>query len=47
MPMAALQGSRQSLRCESEWEAGMFHVLRGPDGSLDVRNSGIIANPSN
>ena len=37
----------QALRCESEWEAGIFHVLRGPGGTLDVRNSGIIANPSN
>lgn len=37
----------QALRCQSEWEGGVFHVARGPGGTLDIRNSGLIINPSN
>ncbi len=41
------RASGQTVRCESEWAGGVFHVVRGPNGTLDVRNGGLIANPSN
>lgn len=36
----------QGLRCVPEWEAGSWWIERGPDGTLDIRNAGIIANPN-
>lgn len=36
----------QGVRCVPEWEAGSWHIERGPDGALDIRNGGIIANPN-
>ncbi len=33
------------MRCVPEWEAGRWRIERGPDGTLDVRNGGIVANP--
>lgn len=35
----------RGLRCEAEWEAGVFTVEAGPNGALVVRNGGITANP--
>jgi hypothetical protein len=36
----------QGLRCVPEWEAGSWRIERGPNGALDIRNGGIIANPN-
>jgi hypothetical protein len=33
------------LHCENDWDAGSWTIARGPDGSLDIRNHGLIANP--
>lgn len=33
------------LRCEAEWDAGVFTVEPGQRGDLLVRNRGIVANP--
>lgn len=36
----------KDLRCQPEWEAGSWRIEAGPDGTLDVKNAGIIANPN-
>ncbi|WP_332680826.1 hypothetical protein [Bosea sp. (in: a-proteobacteria)] len=36
----------QGLHCVPEWEAGSWRIGRGPNGTLDIRNAGIIANPN-
>lgn len=36
----------EGVHCVPEWEAGSWRIERGPDGTLDVRNGGIIANPN-
>ncbi len=36
----------QGLRCVPEWDAGSWRIERGPNGALDIRNAGIIANPN-
>lgn len=36
----------QGVRCVPEWEAGSWLIERGPAGTLDIRNGGIIANPN-
>ena len=36
----------QGVRCVPEWEAGSWLLERGPGGTLDIRNGGIIANPN-
>lgn len=36
----------QGLHCVPEWEAGSWRIERGPQGTLDIRNNGIIANPN-
>jgi len=36
----------QGLRCVPEWEAGSWRIERGPNGTLDIRNAGITANPN-
>lgn len=36
----------QGLRCVPEWEAGRWRIERGPNGTLDIRNAGITANPN-
>jgi hypothetical protein len=35
------------LTCTPEWDAGTWRIERGPDGTLLIRNNGIIVNPSN
>ncbi|MCP4563693.1 MAG: hypothetical protein GY873_05360 [Bosea sp.] len=40
------KASGQGLRCVPEWGAGSWRIERGPNGTLDVRNGGIIANPN-
>lgn len=40
------KASGQGLRCVPEWEAGSWRIERGPDGTLDLRNAGIVANPN-
>lgn len=40
------KASGQGLRCVPEWEAGSWRIERGPDGALDLRNAGIVANPN-
>ncbi|PTM40260.1 hypothetical protein [Bosea sp. 124] len=34
------------VHCVPEWEAGSWRIERGPDGALDIRNGGIVANPN-
>jgi hypothetical protein len=36
----------QGVRCVPEWEAGSWRIERGPQGTLDIRNGGIVANPN-
>lgn len=36
----------KGLRCLTEYDAGSWRLEAGPAGSLDVRNGGMIANPS-
>ncbi len=36
----------EGLRCVPEWEAGSWRIERGPNGTLDLRNAGIVANPN-
>jgi hypothetical protein len=36
----------QGVQCVPEWEAGSWRIERGPGGTLDIRNGGIIANPN-
>jgi len=36
----------QGVQCVPEWEAGSWRIERGPQGTLDIRNGGIIANPN-
>lgn len=40
------KASGQGLRCVPEWEAGSWRIERGPNGALDIRNAGIVANPN-
>lgn len=40
------RASGQGLRCVPEWEAGSWRIERGPNGALDIRNAGIVANPN-
>jgi hypothetical protein len=40
------KASDRGLRCVPEWEAGSWRIERGPNGALDVRNGGIVANPN-
>lgn len=40
------KASGRGLRCVPEWEAGSWRIERGPNGALDIRNDGIIANPN-
>ena len=36
----------QGVQCVPEWEAGSWRIERGPQGTLDIRNAGIVANPN-
>lgn len=36
----------QDLHCVPEWEAGSWRISRGPHGTLDIHNHGIVANPN-
>lgn len=35
----------EGLHCVPEWEAGSWSIVRGPQGTLEIRNHGIVANP--
>lgn len=36
----------KGLRCVPEWDAGSWRLVSGPQGALDIRNGGIVANPN-
>jgi hypothetical protein len=36
----------QALHCIPEWEAGSWRLERGPQGTLDIRNGDLVANPN-
>jgi hypothetical protein len=36
----------KGLRCVPEWDAGSWRLESGPQGALDIRNGGIVANPN-